>query len=124
MIEGTISTVLGALVSGRCYPSHFPQEPTLPTWPAIRYTISNDADEVLCGSAGADTDDIHVQIDAVAKTWGAMITLRDQIIGALQGTGTPNARQPGGFQTFDEETKTHRSVLFYLFQQSTPVTSP
>ena len=122
MIEGTIFTTLNGLVGGRCFPSRFPQEPELPTWPAIRYTTANDAVEDLCGTVGADVDDVRVQIDVVAKTHGGMLTLRDQVIAALRGVQC--ARQPGGFQTFDDETRTHRAVLFYLFQQSSDVNSP
>lgn len=122
MIEGTIYTALSGLVNGRCFPSHFPQDPDLPVWPAIRYLTFNDAVEDLCGTVGADVDDVRVQIDVVAKTHGGMLTLRDQVITALRSVQC--ARQSGGFQTFDEETKTHRSVLFYLFQQSTEANSP
>ena len=119
MIEGTVYTLLNGLVGGRCYPSHFPQESDLPTWPAIRYTvIGQDDEETICGTDAVGTDDVRVQIDGVAKTHGAVLALRDQIITALQNTDPPCSRQPGGFQTFDEETKTHRVVLDYVFQQS------
>jgi hypothetical protein len=120
MIEGTVYTLLSPLVAdGHCLPSRFEQSRTLPLWPAIRYTIvSNDADETVCGTDNADTDDVRVQIDVVAKTHGAMLTLRDQVITALMSNIPPPARQPGGFQTYDEETKVHRTVLDYVFQQS------
>lgn len=126
MISAVVYTALRALVNDRCYPSAFPQEdiaapgvstPALvkPTWPAIRYTLidgSNDA--TICGTDTVDTDDTTIQIDVVALTYGAMVTLRDQVISALQATDPPCTRD-GYFETKDPETKTHRGILTYRF---------
>ena len=127
MISGVIFTALRSLVNDRCYPSRFPQEDIAPpgtitqatnepTWPAIRYTVVgafNAAD--LDGTADVDTDDTTVQIDVVAKTYGAMITLRDDVINRMQAiTDPPNNREPG-FETWDADTKTHRAILTYTF---------
>lgn len=121
MIEGNVYTLLSPLVAtGLCTPSRFVQHdpPRVPEWPAIRYTvISSDNEETVCGTDSVATDDVRVQIDVVAKTHGGMLTLRDQVITALMANNPPPARQ-GGFQTYDEETKTHRAVLDYVFQQS------
>jgi len=118
MIEGLVYTTAKDLFDGRFYPSRFPQAPELPVWPAGRYTVvSQDGDETICGTDTADTDDVRVQIDICALTHGAMIALRDSVIDAFAALTPPPARQ-GGFQTYDEETKTHRAVLDYLFQQS------
>ncbi|MEO8630200.1 MAG: DUF3168 domain-containing protein [Betaproteobacteria bacterium] len=126
MIEGVIFTALKALVGNRCYPNTFLQpESGLPTWPAIRYTITGSTSEVdICGTDSVDTDDTRVQLDIVAKTNGAAIVVRDQVIAAMMGLDPPAVRDGGGFQTFDDETKTHRIVLEYLFCASSAAGSP
>jgi hypothetical protein len=119
MISGVVFTALRSLVADKCYPSAFPQEP-LPTWPAIRYTIVSEAPiEDLCGTDTVETDDVSVQVDAVARTYGAMIALRDQVITAMMALDPPAVRV-GGFETYDEETKTHRAILDYVFYPSSP----
>lgn len=117
MIEGIVFTALKGLVNNRCYPSMFPQpaSETLPQWPAIRFSIVSGVNTPdICGTDDVDTDDTRVQIDCVSLTFGGMLTLRDQVIAAMMGLSPPAVRD-GLFQTFDEETKTHRAVLDYLF---------
>ena len=126
MIEGVVFTALRSLVSDRCYPNTFEQPPDgrLPTWPAIRYTvISSDNAPDICGTDNVGTDDTTVQLDLVAKTHGAVITLRDQVINAMMGLDPPAVRQ-SQFQTYDEVTKTHRIVIDYFFSASTVAGSP
>lgn len=126
MIEGVIFTALKGLVGDRCYPSTFPQnaDGTFAThWPAIRYTVTSVSPVLdICGTDDVSTDDTRVQIDAVAASHGAVLTLRDQIIAALESTDPPCARE-GGFITFDEDTRTHRAVLEYVFNPSSEATS-
>jgi hypothetical protein len=131
MITGVLFTALRSLVSDRCYPSRFPQEdvaapgtvaPALssPTWPAIRCTVVDaEADPTICGTDTVDADNTTVQIDVVAQTHGAMITLRDQVIAALQSSDPPSTRE-GYLELWDAETKTHRGILTYQFHASTP----
>lgn len=126
MIEGVVFTALRSLVGDRCYPNTFeqPADGHLPTWPAIRYTvISSDNAPDICGTDNVSTDDTLVQIDIVAKTHGAAVTLRDQAINALMGLDPPAVRQ-SQFQTYDSETKTHRITMDYLFSASTVAGSP
>jgi hypothetical protein len=120
-IGTVLFTALGPLVASRCYPSEFPQTGgNLPTWPAIRYTVTTlDASPSLCGTGDEDGDTTGVQLDLVAATYAAMQTLRAQVITALQATDPP-ATRTGGLETWDAETKTHRAVLFYSFHASTP----
>lgn len=118
MIPELIFQRLGPLVGDRVYPNDFPQVSTAPVWPAIRYTLSNDPAASVCGTNDEDTDDVDAQLDVVAKTFAGMRALKAQVIAALENTDPPCSRQPGGFETFDFETKTHRAVLKYLFQQS------
>lgn len=126
MIEGVVFTALRSLVGDRCYPITFLQPPdnTLPTWPAIRYTVtSSDNAADICGTDDVDTDDTFVQIDIVAKTHGAVLTLRDQVITAMMGL-TPPATRQNQFQFHDEITKTYRVTLDYQFSASSPAGSP
>lgn len=120
MTIGTaIYTALQGLVSGRVYPAAFPQGEALPTWPAIRYTHGAGRNfATICGSSTEDEDDITVQVDIVSESWDEMKTLKAAVVVALQSTDPPCVRQDGGFETFDAQTRTHRAVLSYLFQQS------
>lgn len=120
MIEGVVYELQAPLVEGRCYASTFLQNGDLPRWPAIRYTVVNsENEETICGTDDVSTDDVRVQVDYVAKSHGAMITLRDAGIAAMMTHDPPPART-GGFQTYDEETKTHRAMVEFVFQQSSP----
>lgn len=126
MISAVVFGALGPLVSGRAYPNTFPQpdnnQPMV--WPAIRYTfISHDPIVDICGTDDGDTDDSRVQLDVVAKTYGAMDALRSQVRTAMDGLIVPVVRQQE-FETFDTETKTHRAVMEYLFTPSSPAGSP
>lgn len=126
MIEAVIFTALKGLVSNRCYPSTFPQKDdgTLATrLPAIRYTVVSVSPVLdVCGTDDGSTDDTQVQLDLIAASHPEALTLRDQVIAALQDTDPPCARE-GGFVTFDEETRTHRVVIDYVFSPSSEVTS-
>lgn len=127
MIEGVVFTALRSLVSDRCYPNTFEQPPDgrLPTWPAIRYTvISSDSVADICGTDTVDTDDVIVQLDLVAKTHGAVLSLRDQVINAMMGLNPPAVRTGSGFTDYDDVTKTYRVTLDYLFAGSSGGGSP
>lgn len=118
MISATIHTALGPLVSGRVFPNTFWQGDRLPTWPAIKYRITGqETNPDLCGTAGVDIDDTDVQIDIAAQTYGALVTLRDQVITALQTVDPPCVRGEG-FEDRDPELKVHRAVLLYTFHPS------
>jgi len=135
MIEGLIYTALRSLVNDRCYPNAFPQEaisppgtttPVLvsPTWPVIVYQIISSVNEpTICGTDGFATDDTRVQIDVVAKTYGAMRALCEQVIAALESTDPPCTRQ--GFFTFkDNVTNTHQGTIDFVFYASSAAGSP
>jgi hypothetical protein len=135
VIGGVVREALRGLVNDHCYPSRFPQEAIAspgtttavlnePTWPAIRYTLVNaQNDATHCGTDGRDTDNTTVQIDVVAKTYGAMSTLVDEVINALMVVEPPCLRD-GYIEVWDAETKTHRGILTYTFFASTGGGSP
>jgi len=119
-VPETIFTALRSLVSDRVYPNTFPQSPIVPVWPAIRYSlVSGDNFPNACGSSDEDEDDLTVNLDIVAESWTDMRLVKASVITALQlVVDPPCIRQPGGFETFDGETRTHRARVTYLFQQS------
>jgi len=118
-VPQAIFAALRGLVSDRVYPNEFPQGDPLPAWPAIRYTIViNDPSPTLCGTGDEDTDDVIVFVDVVATTYPAMRALKAQVITALQSTDPPCARESGGQETPDGETRTQRATMTYRFQQS------
>lgn len=132
MIGGVVYTALRGLVNDRVYPNRFPQTmvappgsevPSVdvaPKWPAIRYTVTNANNEAdVCGTDDTSTDDTDVQIDVVALTYGAMVSLRDQVISAMQGLDPPCTRE-AMFELPDADTMTHRCILTYRFFASTP----
>jgi Protein of unknown function (DUF3168) len=135
MIEGIVFTALRSLTNDRCYVNNFPQEaigapattsPAIasPTWPAIRYqVISSSNVPTICGTDTMDTDDTRVQIDVVAKTYGAMKALCDQVIAALAATDPPCSRE-GFFTGYDELTKTHQGSIDFVFYASSAAGSP
>lgn len=118
-IEADLFTKLQGFVQGRCYPGTFPQPAINPQWPAIRYTrISATPNEDLCGDGGDESADVRIQIDLVAKSYGAMITLRAQVMAAMKTIVNPSAIWDAEFCDTDFETRTHRCVLDYLFYPS------
>jgi hypothetical protein len=120
-LPDTIFTALGPLVGDRCYPTVFPlRNGALPEWPAIRYSlVSEDASATICGTGEDDeTDDVRVQIDAVDRTYSGMRTLKASIRAAMNAITEPPCRHDGGLEMFDDETKTHRAMMQYVFTPS------
>lgn len=120
-VPQTIYTALRALVADRVYPAQFPQGDALPVWPSIRYTlVASDAAPSLCGSGDEDADDCIYQLDIVAESWDNMRALKAQVVTALMDTDPPCSRQ-SVLETYDADTRTHRAILDYRFQQSSGV---
>lgn len=122
-IEADLDTALGALVGSRIYGGTFPQpqQPNnRPVWPAIRRTLTGIPDADLCGDGGDDASDFRLQLDLVvmeAAGYSAARTLRTQVMAAMR-TFTPPAVWDGELYDFDEETRTHRWILFYRLHPS------
>lgn len=125
-IESQLFTLLGPLVSNRVYPMTFvqPSSGQLPTWPAIRYEFISEVRPIaICGHGDEDTEDIRVQIDIVDRTVVAMRALRNEVIATMRSYPIPNTMQDSG-QEYDSVTKTYRTRIDYLIQQSTGSGSP
>lgn len=118
IIEAGIFTRLQALVTGRCYVNAFPQSPTTPVFPAIVYhRISTVPGEDICGNGDDAEADVRIQIDMVTKSYGATVTLRDQVKTAMADFDPP-AIWDGEQWFYEPETKTHQCSLDYLFYPS------
>lgn len=119
-IGAVVFEALRALVENRCYPNTFMQKDAgLPRWPAIRYTIISATNaETVCGTDDQSTDDTRVQLDVVAATDRDLETLVAQVVTAMMDLDPPATRD-GFNKTFDEETRTHRAILDYVFYPST-----
>lgn len=117
-IEAQIFSSLKSLVSNRCYPNTFPQSPTKPTWPAIRYVrVATNINQDLIADEDDETSDIIIQIDVVGQTYASVQLLREQVIEAMKMLD-PKGVWQNQFDTFDAETKTHRCILTFAFYQS------
>lgn len=112
---------LGPLVSGRCWPDAFPQPADAPVWPAIRYIITGGSIAAdACGSGDPETDDVSVQVDAVAQTADARDALVAQVRTALASFTPPAVLDSPPLHAWDPETRTYRGiVLFTIFGSST-----
>ena len=116
-LDTDIFDALKGLVSNRVYPVIFPQpDGRLPTWPAIRYTISGVPEEDLCGDGDDQTADVQVQLDVVATTNSEMLSLRLSVMEAMRSP-LP-ARLGYNSREYDFETKTYRAILQYTIDGS------
>lgn len=110
---------LRTIVADRVHPDTFPQEPAVPTWPAIRYTgAGGSVYPTICGDSEPGEDDQRVQIDIVSKTATEREALTDQVRAAMKLVLPPAILQGPPDTTFDAETKTFRCTIDYIFYGS------
>lgn len=115
-----IFNTLRALVASRVHPDTFPQQPTVPAWPSIRYTVvSGTAYPDLCGDGTSDEDDARVQLDIVCLTATERHTLTEQVRAAMKTMVPPAIMESPPSSTFDAETKTFRCTIDYTIYGST-----
>lgn len=120
-LKADLFDALRGLVSDRCYPDTFPQEPNTPTWPAIRYTVAGGTiTGDICGSGTEETDDIRMQIDAVAVTHKDRDALKTAIRAALLTFSPPCVLDSPSLDRYDSETKTFISSQDFIFSGSSP----
>ncbi len=124
MIDTVVRAACKSIFSGRFYPDTFLQKDGgLPQWPAGRYTvISAENGETVCGTDDQSTDDTRVQIDVVHNTYDGREALVALVIEAMMDLDPPCSRV-GLFKTYDEDTRTYRTVLDYLFYASSEESS-
>jgi len=112
-----IFTILAPLVANRVYPVTFPQAPAVPVWPSIRYTPTGGAVQLTsCGDA--NDPDVSIQIDVVATTFAAAITLTELVKTAFNTFSVPAVLDNFPMFDYDHETKTHRGILQYTIAGS------
>lgn len=121
--EADLKAILGPLVGGRCYPEVFPQPPTQPVWPAIRYTfIDNVPVQDICGDGDDSTATPRIQLDVVSaysRGYAENRALRLQVMQAMKGFPVPARVELSNSGPFDVETQTYRSILDYSLHGST-----
>lgn len=118
-LEADLFAALRSLVDDRVYQDTFPQSPAIPTWPSIRYTvIGGVATPDICGGGLEGTDDIRIQIDAVALSSKERNTLRVAVRNALLGFTPPAVIDATSQSSYDSETKTFISTQDFIFYGS------
>jgi uncharacterized protein DUF3168 len=124
-LEVDLFTALKSLVGNRVAPATFPQPPTVPVWPAIRYTfISNVPVLDICGDGDDETSEPRVQLDIVALTFKDVRALRLQVMAAMR-LFVPPAILENTLSEYDAETQTFREIMDYSFHgSSASVNSP
>jgi len=122
-IAAALVTALAPVVANRVYRNVFPQAPSVPTWPAIRYTFASvSAVQDICGDGGEETADYRVQIDLVdleskgPTSFANLSALVKAALAPLQ----PIYVWASEFEEFDLDTKTNRLSMDYLVFPSTP----
>lgn len=121
MIESVVASACKGIFDNRFYPNTFKQKDGgLPQWPAGRYTVIDSVpSETICGTDDETTDDVRVQIDVVALTLAECKVKVTAVIAAMQGLDPPCTRDSGPAYGPDEETRTHRARIDFIFYPST-----
>lgn len=117
-LQTSIFDALKGLVANRVTPDKFEQEDQ-PTVSAIRYTfIGGENFAALCGDDDPDTDDVHVQIDWIARTGDGRDALTPLIRAALKAIDPPLVLDGAVINSFDAETKVYRGMGIWVYRPS------
>lgn len=107
--EATLQTLLGNLVSGRCYP--LINNSTTIVCPYITFQEVHAAPYIMVDNS-TDPEVKRIQIDVWAMTYTAARTLAGQVKAAMQGANFQNV--PIMFQDlYEEVSKEFRVMLEY-----------
>ncbi len=105
-IELDIQTLLGALVSGRCYPLVAPDSVVKPY---ITFQVITEKElVVLDGPTG--TENKTVQVNVWAKTYGEAKTLKQSIKDVMKTAVFANIPIPGGGDRYEPETQLYGEI--------------
>lgn len=108
-IEGQIQALLGALVSGRCYP--IVNTSTDIVSPYITFQVVAATPEVtLSGPSG--TENMRVQVDVWAETFGGSKLLASQVKAAMQTASFVNVPVMSQ-DRYEEVTQEYRVSMDY-----------
>jgi hypothetical protein len=108
-VEGDLQTLLGALVSGRCYPVTAPDSPTKPY---ITYQVISNVPLVnLDGPEGLENR--RVQIDIWGDSYGAVKTLEVSVKSAMAGASFTNVPLPSPGEGYESDTKLYGVTMDY-----------
>jgi len=107
-VEGDLKTLLGTLVSGRCYPL---VAPDLTPTPYIVYSvISNIPQTTLDGPTG--TENRRVQFDVWGDTYGAVKALEVTVKSTMAASVIRNLPL-STMDMYESETKLYRVTMDY-----------
>lgn len=123
-VAASVVALLKPLVANRAYRLVFPQSPTVPVWPAIRYTFidATNPSADITGEGDEETADYRLQIDVVdleSKGPTSFATLCAAVKAAMK-TLAPTFEWDSQAEEFDAETKTTRLRIDYMIYLSTP----
>ena len=116
--EQTIFAALSALTApGKVWPATIPQQFT---YPAIRYTVTSGVPFAsLCEQPDEETDEIHIQLDLVARTHPEALALMRQVRAAMDAlTDPPTILDDWAGPDFDAETKSYTVRMDYSLHGS------
>lgn len=114
-LEQVLFTTLGPLVANRLHPVVVPQDVAMP---CIRYTtVSAVPDTSLCGASGLVRS--QVQLDIIARAYSECLTLREQVVTAMQSFPLENFLALE-FEAYEPEVRAFRRILqFNVAEQET-----
>lgn len=113
-IEQTVVTTLSPFVSNLVHAVTFPQQPAVPTTPAILFTlVSDDPGQDICGAGNDTVADTRVQVDVYSTTFDSARSIRLQVLAAMAALTPPMIYQ-GGFGTYEPELKLHRCSMDFI----------
>jgi hypothetical protein len=107
-IEATIQSVLGALVTGRCYPMIAPDKTVKPY--VVYQVISNVPEVTLDGVT--DTENRRVQVDIYDRSYGAVKTLELAVKAAMEAATFINIPLSSR-ETYETDTQLYRVSIDY-----------
>lgn len=107
-IEGTIQTLLGNLVSGRCYPLVAPDKPT---FPYITFQVVSNIPNVTLNGRNA-TENRRLQIDIWDRSYGGSKTLEGSVKTAMDSAAFVNVPVLYS-ETYEVDTKVYRVSMDY-----------
>ena len=105
-IELDIQTLLGALVSGRCYPLVAPDPVAKPY---ITFQVISDNELVVLDGPNG-TVNKRVQVNTWAKTYGEAKTLNQSVKDAMKAASFVNIPLPSGGDQYEPDTQLYGEI--------------
>jgi len=112
-IEAQIQTLLGALVTGRCYPL-INTQPTI-VLPYITFQVI-DAVPMLVTANITKPEKMRLQVDVFGQTYGSVKGIAAQVKTAIDNATFAGTATISSMDLYEEVTKEHRIMIeFYIW---------